>query len=164
MFYIYTDGAASNNGKANSSGGYGFVVLLNNNKLYHIENKFQNNVTNNQMELTAILEAFKFIRKNQIKEPVILYSDSAYCINMLTSWIFTWSQNGWKNSKKEIVANLDLVQELFQYCQDKAFMENISLQKIDGHSNNVGNELADAIASKNRNKFLKFIKQINLQK
>ena len=112
------------------------------------------------MELAAILRAFDFISEHNFIEPIIIYSDSAYCINMLTSWIFSWSKNGWKNSKKEPVANLDLVQKLFQYCQDQNFMQNISFQKVAGHSNEVGNELADAIASRNKNKFLKFIKQI----
>lgn len=160
MLHIYTDGAASNNGKVNSFGGYGIVILTDNNELYHIENKYEKNITNNRMELAAILRAFDFISEHNLIEPIIIYSDSAYCINMLTSWIFSWSENGWKNSKKKPVANLDLVQKLFQYCRDQDFMQNISFQKVTGHNNDIGNELADAIASRNKNKFLKFIKEV----
>ena len=36
---------------------------------------------------------------------VNIYSDSAYSINGITSWIDNWERNGWKTSKNEPVKN-----------------------------------------------------------
>jgi ribonuclease HI len=74
----------------------------------------------------------------------LIYSDSAYCVNMFNDWISTWASNGWTNSKKEIVKNYDLVKKLYEY--KKIDFPNFQVLKIKGHADNIGNELADAYA------------------
>ena len=95
---IYTDGACSGNP---GPGGWGAILMINENKKeISGGNK---NTTNNVMELTAVIEALKLL-----KRPcnVNLYSDSAYVVNaFLQNWILGWIKNGWKNSNKEDVKN-----------------------------------------------------------
>lgn len=73
---IYTDGATSNNGYNDAIGGWAFVVADESNTN---DKGFVKNATNNICELLAIINACKFAEK--INEPIIIYSDSAYCIN-----------------------------------------------------------------------------------
>jgi ribonuclease HI len=97
---IYTDGACSGNpGK----GGWGAILI------YAKEEKYLSGsnqlTTNNQMELTATIEALKAIVK---PHNIALYTDSQYVKNGITSWIFNWKKNGWKTANKKPVANKDL--------------------------------------------------------
>ena len=31
----------------------------------------------------------------------IIYSDSAYCVNIINDWMFSWERNGWKRPKNQ---------------------------------------------------------------
>lgn len=166
MLYIYTDGAVSKNGQTNSCGGYSIVIFDDNNNLINLFQGQQAPATNNQMELLAILTAFEILYKKYQKQSAIIYTDSAYCVNSLTSWIYTWEQNNWLNSKNEPVKNLNLILSIYKYYNINSFISQIRIKKIAGHSNIIGNELADALAAKNKNKFCKIIEKnkINLSK
>ena len=56
---IYTDGACSGNP---GIGGWGVVIILNNKKTINLNGGLIN-TTNNQMELTAAIEALKYFKK-----------------------------------------------------------------------------------------------------
>jgi ribonuclease HI len=65
---------------------------------------FEEDTTNNKMELTAAIEALKCL-----KEPcsVELYSDSAYLVNgFLNYWVANWKKNGWRTAGKDEVKTL----------------------------------------------------------
>ena len=62
-----------------------------------------------------------------------------------------WARNGWMNSKKKQVENIDLMQEIYQYVEFP--MLNFKLEKVHGHDGLLGNELADSLAANNRKKF-----------
>ena len=100
MLNIYIDGSATNNGKTNSKGGYGIVIFDNNQNLIDAYSEYFDNVTNNQMELQAFLKTFELLDTKYKNNKSTIYSDSAYCINILTSWIYKWSQNNWKGRLK----------------------------------------------------------------
>ena len=140
-------------------GGYAVVILLNNTIEYSYSMQLAN-VTNNQMELQAILHAFKHIISKNPEEDFIIYCDSAYCVNICNDWIFTWAKNNWINSKKEEIKNIDLIKELYSYL--KIDFPNFKIEKIPGHSNILGNELADALCSNNEAKFVKIKKENNI--
>ena len=55
---IYTDGACSQNGKANSKGGYGVVVCDDNGKLIDAYGHWENNTTNNISQIISIERLF----------------------------------------------------------------------------------------------------------
>lgn len=156
MIEIYTDGSSRGNP---GEGGYGIISLIDNTIDYYYSEK-NNNVTNNQMELKAIIHALKIINKKYRNEECIIYSDSAYCVNICNDWIFSWAKNNWQNSKKEEVKNIDLIKELYELL--KIDFPNFIIKKCSGHSNIIGNELADAIATNNLTKFTKIIKENDL--
>lgn len=92
MLYIYIDGSCRGNGKKNSQGGFGIVIF---DESYNLIDAYQeqfDNVTNNQMELKAFLKTFELLNTKYKNQQATIYSDSAYCINILTSWIYSWSK------------------------------------------------------------------------
>lgn len=157
MLHIYIDGSARNNGYDNSSGGFGIVIFDENNNLIDAYCEQFDNVTNNQMELKAFLKTFELLNTKYYNQQATIYSDSAYCINILTSWIYTWSQNNWQNSKKETIKNKDIIQSLYKYYNIDFFISQIDFVKVKGHEGNIGNELADALATANKLKFSNII-------
>lgn len=135
----YTDGSASPNP---GPGGFGVVVLDDNENLITTYSEQYNYTTNNKMELSAILWAFlKYGSKNNT---LTVYSDSAYCINTLTNWMFNWERNGWLKSDNKEPENLDLIKPFFEFLQ-KGYQ--IELKKVKGHANNKWNKLADQLAT-----------------
>ena len=140
---IYTDGSAHPNP---GPGGFGVVVLDDNETLLLIHSEQSQETTNNREELKAILWAFLRYGVSAAAgtTPPIVYSDSAYCVNTLTSWVFAWEKRGWIKSDNKAPENLDLIQSFYKYWQ-KGF--RIELKKVKGHSNNKWNNLADQLAT-----------------
>lgn len=139
MIEIYTDGSARANGTSHSSGGYG-VVVLENGKVIDVYSKQYNNVTNNQMELKAILYAMvKYGKYN----PTV-YSDSSYAINTYRSWMYSWMANNWRKSDKKIPENLEIIQA-YAELEDKG--HRVTLVKVKGHNGDFWNEIADKLAT-----------------
>ncbi len=138
---IYTDGACSGNP---GPGGYG-AILMCNDKKKEISGG-EKNTTNNKMELLAAVEALKLLK---MPCEVDLYSDSAYLINCFNNnWLESWKKNGWKNSKKESVKNIDLWQELDKLNQ----IHKITWIKVKGHADNEYNNRCDYLARSEINK------------
>ena len=136
---IYTDGACSGNpGK----GGWG-AILINAKETKYMSGSKQL-TTNNQMELTATIEALKAILK---PSNIALYTDSQYVKNGITSWIFNWKKNGWKTANKKPVANKDLWIELEKYVD----FHSVNWFWVKGHSGDHYNEIADELAVKAMN-------------
>ena len=132
---IYTDGACSGNP---GPGGWGAILIHGENKKEISGNK--KNTTNNIMELSAVVEALKSLKRPCI---VNLYSDSAYVVNaFLQHWITNWQKNNWKNSNKEDVKNKELWQELIELTK----IHNITFHKVKGHSTNEFNNRCDELA------------------
>ena len=71
---------------------------------------------------------------------------------MCNTWIYSWAANNWKNSKKQTVENLDLVQKIYNLLQE--FFVKPDIQKCEGHMGELGNELADALATGNYRRFI----------
>lgn len=114
-------------------------------------------VTNNQMELKAILHVLKLAAAHP-EEGYIIYSDSAYAVNSINDWIRGWAANGWVNSRKVTVENVDLMQEIYKYID----LDNYLIKKIRGHDGELGNELADAAATGNSKKREELIKRYHI--
>lgn len=162
MVEIYTDGSSRNNGKENSSGGWGIVVVRNN-KIIYFNNVQSQNVTNNRMELSAILYAFELTQSKYSNERCIIYTDSSYCANICNTWCQLWANNNWKRKGNKDIENLDLVQSLYKYLTIDFFNCQVKVEKVQGHSDNIYNNLADSLATNNIAKFNKIIKDNNLE-
>ena len=101
----------------------------------------EDNTTNQRMELTAVVEALRALKVSGWD--VVVYSDSAYIVNAFREdWIGRWQKNGWKNSKKEDVANQDLWKTLLA-LMDK---NRVRIEKVKGHSGDQWNERCDELA------------------
>lgn len=138
MLKIYTDGSANPNpGK----GGFGVVVIDNNNIIEKYSEQ-RNFTTNNEMELEAILYAIKKYGKQSFSVPLV-YSDSAYAINIFTQWMYGWERRGWLKADNKEPENLTLIKEYYKLCQQGY---KIDLQKVKGHSGDKYNEMADMLA------------------
>ena len=121
---IYCDGAYSS---SREQGGWSFVVLKDNEKIYSSFNG-KKNTTNNRMEIQAVIEACYWLKKENYTE-VTIFTDSMYVIGTMTK--------NWKRNK-----NHDLWKEL----EDAKSGLNITWTHIKGHSGNKYNELCDTLA------------------
>src|SRR5512145_75806 len=101
---IYTDGACSGNP---GPGGYGVILKYGSHE--RMISGYDPATTNNRMEMTAVIEALKAIKKPcSIK----ICSDSSYVIKGITEWVKGWVRNNWLNSQKKPVLNRDLWETL----------------------------------------------------
>ena len=133
---IYTDGACSGNPGA---GGWGAILMSGNIKKEF--SGFNKETTNNKMELTAVIEALK-----KLKKPcnVDLYSDSAYVVNAINQgWLKNWKSNGWRGSDKKSVKNIELWTELDSLLE----IHDVNFIKVKGHADNEFNNRCDALAT-----------------
>jgi ribonuclease HI len=131
---IFTDGACSGNP---GIGGYG-VILRSNRKEKELSGCAPM-TTNNRMELTAVIKALEAL-KRPCKVKVV--TDSNYVVQGMTSWIFRWLKNNWKNAHKQEVVNRDLWESLF--CLSN--IHEIQWEWIKGHDGYPENERCDKLA------------------
>ncbi len=132
---IHTDGACSGNP---GPGGWG-AVLQYGGTVRELSGGAPL-TTNNQMELTAAIEAL-----NALKRPVEveLHTDSVYVKDGLTKWIHGWKRNGWRTADKKPVKNL----ELWQALDAAVARHNIAWHWVKGHNGDEMNERADQLAN-----------------
>lgn len=137
---IWIDGSAHPNP---GPGGFGIVICDDNNNLLKTFSKqYDKQVTNNQMELLGLLISLNLIAN---KEKTIIYSDSAYVVNIATNWIYSWEARGWIKADKKIPENLDILKNLYNsLIKTKNY---VIIEKIKGHQGIEMNELADKLAT-----------------
>ena len=134
-YCIYTDGSC----RANGNGGIGIVWIKNNKKVYEYSKGYKG-VTNNIMELTAILVGLKSISK-QINSLEIV-SDSEYALGC----IFNPKWNPKKNVelinkiKKQLIETQKLVKKPITY-------RHVYGHQKEGNSDMMLNNLADKLAT-----------------
>jgi len=125
---IYTDGGCSGNQHRENLGGWGAILEFGEavKELYGSER----NTTNNRMEMTALLEAFKAIKKDG--QTIHVFSDSGYLMDCFRKkWYANWRRNGWKTAGKKPVENRDLWQQLLPYID----RHSIEFYRVKGHVN-----------------------------
>jgi ribonuclease HI len=94
--------------------------------------------TNQRMELQAVLEALR-----ALDGPLTIVSDSTYVVHCFRDrWWVKWKANGWKNSKKEPVANTDIWMPLVELVQQRQPV----FRWVKGHSGDRMNDLVDRLA------------------
>lgn len=139
---IYTDGSSRGNP---GSGAYAFLVKTDTN-IYE-EAKQYDNVTNNQMELSAILKSLEYIKDKNYSD-VLIKSDSEYAVKGINVWLAGWKRNGWKTSTKKEVKNQDLwfkIDETINEIQSKNTM--LSFEHVLGHNGEKYNERVDQLCT-----------------
>lgn len=129
---VYTDGACRGNP---GPGGWGWVVPDG-----PWANGADPDTTNQRMELMAVLDALR-----TLEGPVEVVSDSTYVVNCFNDgWWKGWIKRGWKNSKKEPVANRDIWEPLIDLYRSRD--DEITFRWVKGHAGNEWNDIADRLA------------------
>ena len=133
---IYTDGACKGNP---GPGGWGALLI------YRGQEKElfggEPMTTNNRMEMTAVIEALKCLKR---PSRIVLYTDSQYGQKGISEWIKGWKARGWKTASKEPVKNADLWQQLDAARQP----HDIDWRWVKGHAGHEFNERADQLANR----------------
>lgn len=134
---VYTDGACSGNP---GPGGWGWAVAPHGQP--HGSGG-DSTTTNQRMELLAVLEALRSLGVGAEAGRVEVVSDSTYVVNCFRDrWWANWQRNGWKNSKKQPVANADIWKPLVELVNSG----DVGFSWVKGHSGDPMNDLVDELA------------------
>ena len=138
---VYTDGACS--GNPGPGGWCAILIYKDTEKTLSGGKKL---TTNNEMELTAVVSALGALKETC---EVDVFSDSLYVVNAVNKgWLANWRVNGWKNSRKEILPNLELWQEFDRLTGS----HKVTFTWVKGHAENEYNERCDRIAVMERDR------------
>lgn len=156
---LFTDGATPNNhmtGKRKGGVGVFFGEGDTRNISFGLKETKDLKVTNNVCELLGCLKGLETLVSTQIidNHKIIIYSDSMYVINTITSWATKWEKNGWKKSTGGVILNLELVKQLYYLSKNL----NVNYIHVNSHTKEpskdskeynlwYGNFMADKLAS-----------------
>lgn len=143
-YYVYTDGACSNNGKENALAGIGIFFGINDNR--NISKNIEGKQSNNTAELTSIIETYYIIETDIINgKKITIVTDSEYAIKCISSYGEKCYKKGWNVD----IPNKELVKRVYELYKNKI---NIRFIHIKSHTNNtdkhsIGNYNADKLAN-----------------
>lgn len=138
---IFSDGSARGNP---GNGGFGALLRFTDAAGTVHERELSQGyelTTNNRMELLGVIRALQ-----ELKRPcrVRVQTDSKYVVDAFNQhWIEGWKRRGWKNAKKDPVANRDLWEELLVALEP----HEVTFTWIKGHAGHAENERCDALAT-----------------
>ena len=144
-YYVYTDGACSNNGTKYAKAGMG--VYFGKNDPRNVSRIVNGRQTNNVAELSAIIETYSIIDKDiKSNKKICIATDSKYCITCATTYGTRMNRDNWKNN----IPNKELVKTLYKLYNGN--ITNVKLQHVKAHTSNtdihsVGNFHADRLAT-----------------
>ena len=143
-FYVYTDGACSNNGKENANAGIG--IYFQDNDPRNVSKRITGKQTNNRAELLAIIVAYFTIEKDiHAGKTIVIGTDSEYAIRCFT----TYGEKCVKQCWRKDIPNKELVQQGYELFKDTP---TVSLMHIRAHTgatdvHSLGNAKADQLAT-----------------
>ena len=142
--HVYADGACSGNP---GPGGWGAAVVFPDGRVAEYSGG-ERATTNNRMELDgAIVGIGEAVAAGAGR--VVVYLDSTYVKDGITSWIHGWKRRGWKTAAGEPVKNKERWQALDAVVAEaKAKGVALDFQWVKGHAGNPGNEHADLLSNR----------------
>ena len=136
---LFTDGACSGNP---GPGGWGYI-------LRHPASGSEKEgsggaaaTTNNQMELTALIEGLSALTAASRVEVV---TDSAYVAKGCSEWLPGWKRNGWRRRERGRLKPLKNV-ELWRKLDELLTRHDVRFTVVKGHSGHPENERCDELA------------------
>lgn len=133
LVHIYTDGAARGNP---GPGGYGIVMEWVGKPYKKEFSKGFSHTTNNRMELLAVIEALRKLKKPGIQ--AVVFTDSKYVADAVSKgWVFGWEKKNFVNRK-----NADLWKAFLKEYRN----HQVKFKWIKGHNEHPQNERCDALA------------------
>lgn len=142
-YYVYTDGACSNNGKASACAGIG--IFFGKADPRNVSRKVLGKQTNNTAELTAILDTHPLICLDiDAGKKIAIVSDSEYAIKCATTYGEKCSKGGWK----KVIPNKDLVRTLYElYVGTEVQFIHVRAHTDNSDIHSLGNDYADKLAN-----------------
>ena len=143
-FYVYTDGACSNNGRKNAKASIG--IYFGNGDPRNKSERVIGKQTNNTAELTAIIKAYTIIKDDlDAGKKVCIATDSEYSIKCATKYGKRMSKENWKKN----IPNKELVKKIYELYGNNA---NVKFKHVRAHTSNtdihsIGNDHADRLAN-----------------
>jgi ribonuclease HI len=142
LIQIYTDGSAHYKTRY---GAWAFIVVHPDKREESFSGHYEN-VTNNIMELMAVIEAMNYVVEHHAKEVkpfrYEIISDSEYVVNGVNEWIVGWKAKNWKNVKNVVLWKTiaPLLGIFIQLGID------LKVSWVRGHNGNEYNEKCDKLA------------------
>lgn len=93
--------------------------------------------TNNQGELTAVLELFRATA--HLDDELLVQCDSQYVINAVTKWMAGWKRKGWRKADGQPVMNREILEQLDEAVAGRRYR----FEWVRGHVGHELNEAAD---------------------
>lgn len=155
---FFTDGSTLNNQeKGKRRGGIGVFFGDNDprNISYSLKESKYFKVTNQVAELLACIKGIETLLGSEktIAKQIIIYTDSMYIINSISSWAKNWMKNDWKKSNGRTVENVKLIKKLYYYCLNLGIIlrhvkahKNPPAEDSDDYKLWYGNDKADKLA------------------
>ena len=131
---VFSDGSCLGNP---GPGGWGAVVRYSGREFEISGGK--KNSTNNEMELTAVIESLKSLPS---PARVTVTTDSQYVVKGATEWMQNWEKNGWKTAAKKPVKN----RILWEAINSLVKKHSVRWEWIRGHAGHPENERSDLLA------------------
>ena len=140
--YVFTDGACKLT-KQGTFGGWATILYWRGHEKEQSGSAFgcALGVTNNIMELTAILEGMRAITAKSHDKQAVIISDSQYCLQCIAVWAQSWERNGWLTTTGTPVQNKKLIQDIRAIKQPW-----MSFKWVKGHAGHKYNERVDQLA------------------
>ena len=141
----FSDGACRGNP---GPGAWGSIMQDVKSKVVYEASGVEVPTTNNRMELQGAIEVLKFLLdEDAFKESdrVVLFSDSKYVVDGITTWVTGWKKRGWRKADKKAPENVELWQELDSVRDE---FNSITFKWVKGHSGHPQNEYCDQLANK----------------
>ena len=130
---LYTDGASRGNP---GRGGYGAILMYKGHEK-ELSGGYKR-TTNNRMELMAVIEGLKAIKKQGI--PVQIFSDSQYVVKAVEEgWLKNWIRTDFKGGKKN--------KDLWLLYASLASSHQIKVHWVRGHASNPHTNRCDVLAT-----------------
>jgi len=143
-YYVYTDGACSNNGRENAMAGIGVFFGIDDPR--NVSQRISGKQTNNTAELTAIEKVYSILESDILSGiPICIVSDSEYAIRCVTTYGEKCALNQWK----KVIPNMELVRRIYELYRGKS---NVRFLHVDAHTgktdvHSIGNDHADRLAN-----------------
>lgn len=129
-YIAFTDGSC-NNLSPYGEGGAAYIILDRQRNLIKQNSKGFIGVTNNKMELMAIMSAVAAVPAGST---LVVYTDSLYCIQVLTNKA---------NANNVSRPNANVIRQYFNYASR---LKAVRFEWVKGHDGNEFNEMVDALA------------------
>jgi ribonuclease HI len=150
----WTDGSCDNNPthKDFAKGGWAFCLLNSKDELLYEDFGVSFKTTSQKMELQAVINLIKFVKKNYLINKRIylkIFSDSAYIVNAFNEhWYSRWIEQDFFGIK-----NVGLWKILIKLYNTE--LMKIEFIKVKGHNGLEWNEYADFLAGEARKSIIK---------